>query len=72
MNTVNRRALGAAVLVGIGLVVWALQPQAVPVEVATVSKGGFEQTVAEDGKTRVRDHYGVSPPLDGRIEPIGL
>jgi HlyD family secretion protein len=32
----------------------------------------FEQTVVDDGKTRVRDRYVVSAPLAGRVERITL
>jgi len=62
----------------IGLVVlvggfwWAFRPQPVRVEVAQVRQGLFEQTVDEDGKTRVRERYVVSAPLAGRLARIGL
>ena len=34
-------------------------------EIAAVVRGAFEQTVIDDGKTRVRDRYVVSAPLAG-------
>src|SRR5690606_20394579 len=37
------------------------------VETAEVVRGRFEQTVDDDGKTRVRDRYTVAAPLAGRV-----
>ncbi len=63
-------AVVAAVVVG-GLA-WALRPHAVPVELATVRKQAFEQTIDETGRTRVRERYLVSSPLAGRLARIDL
>lgn len=51
---------------------WAFRSPAVPVEVATVRTGLFEQVIEEDGKTRVRERYVVSAPLAGRLSRIVL
>jgi len=72
MRTRNKIALGIAAAALVALVVWALQPQPVQVETARVARGPFEQTVSDDGKTRVRDRYVVSAPLAGRVERIQL
>jgi HlyD family secretion protein len=56
----------------IGFVAWALRPQPVSVETVEVTQGTFEQTVDEDGKTRVRDRYLLAAPLGGRIMRVGL
>ncbi len=53
-------------------VAWALRPRPVVVEIAEVKKGVFEQTVSDDGKTRVRERYVVSAPLAGKVERIRL
>ena len=37
-----------------------------------MARGPFEQTVVDDGKTRVRDRYVISAPLAGRVERITL
>jgi HlyD family secretion protein len=50
--------------------VWAFRPQPVPVETAAVRTGLFEQTVDEDGKTRVRERYVVSAPVAGRLARV--
>ena len=72
MRTRNKIATGIFLAAGAALVVWALRPPPVSVELAEVTKGAFEQTVSDDGKTRVRERYTVFAPLAGRVERIGL
>ncbi len=72
MKTRNKIALGLGLAVLAALVVWALQPRPVSVETAPVVRGPFEQTVSDDGKTRVRERYTVSAPLAGRVARIRL
>jgi len=61
-------ALGSSAL--IALFAWAFRPQPVPVETAKVRQGLFEQTIDEDGKTRVRERYVVSAPVAGRLSRV--
>jgi HlyD family secretion protein len=61
-------AVGSAALIAI--FAWAFRPQPVPVETAAVRQGLFEQTVDEDGKTRVRERYVVSAPVAGRLARV--
>jgi HlyD family secretion protein len=68
-NTIALAVSLAAVAV---LVAWALRPQPVAVETAEVSRGAFEQTVSDDGRTRVRDRYVIAAPLAGHAERIQL
>jgi HlyD family secretion protein len=63
---------GAAAVVAVGLVAWAFAPRPVDVEVATATRGHFEATIDEDGKTRLRDRYLVSAPLAGVVTRITL
>ena len=56
----------------IAALVWAFTPKPAIVEVAEVTRGRFEQTIDEDGKTRVRERYVVSAPLAGRVQRITL
>jgi HlyD family secretion protein len=56
----------------VGLIVYAFLPKPVDVDVATVSRGRLQVTVAEDGKTRIKDRYVVSSPLAGRLLRIQL
>lgn len=54
------------------LSVWAFRPQPVSVETRQVELADFEQTVDEEGRTRVRDRYVVAAPAAGRLERITL
>ena len=72
MKTRNKILLAVALLALAALVAWALQPQPIAVETAAVTRGAFEQTVVDDGRTRVRDRYVVAAPLAGRVERIRL
>lgn len=60
---------GLALLGGLML---AFRSQPVAVELEEVTRGPFEQTVDEDGKTRVRERYVVSAPLAGKLQRIAL
>jgi HlyD family secretion protein len=72
MRTRNKIALGVFLAALAGLAVWALQPPPVSVELAEVKRGVFEQSVSDDGRTRVRERYTVHAPLAGRLERIRL
>ena len=72
MKTRHRIALGFAAVALAVTIAWALKPRPIVVETASVSRGVFEQTVSDDGKTRVRERYVVSAPLAGRVERIAL
>ena len=50
----------------------SLNPKPVLVDATPVERGHLEVTVDEDGKTRVRDRYIVSAPLNGKLRRIGL
>ena len=72
MRKRNLILLGVAGVALAVLVAWALRPQPIAVETAAVTRGPFEQTVVDDGKTRVRDRYVIAAPLAGRVERIRL
>ncbi len=63
---------GAGITGLVAIFAWALRPQPVPVETVEVRKGLFEQSIEEDGKTRVRERYIVSAPLAGRLSRVRL
>jgi HlyD family secretion protein len=64
--------IGGGVVLLAAIFVWAFRPQPVPVEAAEVKQAAFEQSVEEDGKTRVTDRYVVSSPLAGKLARIAL
>lgn len=71
---VSRSTLFAAlgVLLAAALLAWAFAPRPLAVETATATRGPFETTIDEDGRTRLQDRYVVSAPLAGRLSRITL
>jgi HlyD family secretion protein len=49
-----------------------LRPKPVEVELATVSRGPMSLSVLEEGKTRIRNRYLVTPPVLGFLERVPL
>ena len=74
MMMISKKKLWVAggVLLTVLLLVWAFWPQPTEVELGAVSRGQFERTVQEDGKTRLRERYVVSTPLTGRVQRLAL
>ena len=64
--------IGGAGLLILALLVWAFMPAAMEVELAMVTRGRFERSVQEDGKTRLSERYVVSTPLTGRVTRLRL
>ena len=73
MRKTLRRIVGlmilAAVVAGIVL---AFRPQPVLVDTTVVARGELQVTVDEDGRTRIRERYVVSAPLNGRLQRVML
>ena len=72
MRTARKRLAiwgSLAVLLVVGLV-YALRPQPVPVDLATVKTGPLRVTVDEEGETRVREVYTLHAPLRGQLQRI--
>jgi HlyD family secretion protein len=66
-----KRFVWLSILAGVvAAVVYGFLPKPIPVDTALVSRGSLSVTVAEDGKTRVRDRYIISAPLAGRLHRI--
>ena len=55
-----------------GLVLYAMRPQPVAVDLATVERGALQVTIDAEGQTRVRDRYVVAAPVDGELQRIAL
>lgn len=62
-------AAGAAVLAALA---WAFSPRPVEVESAVIKQGHFEQSIEEDGRTRLKDRYTVSAPVAARVARMVL
>ncbi|WP_026340444.1 efflux RND transporter periplasmic adaptor subunit [Thioalkalivibrio thiocyanoxidans] len=68
----KRITVGLIVLAGVAALVWALRPQPVPVSLTTVEAAPFEETVREEGRTRLRDTFTVSAPIAGFLHRVRL
>lgn len=58
---------GLAALGVVALMVWALMPRPLVVEVGTVHTGRFEQAIDEDGQLRVKNRYVISAPMAAEL-----
>jgi HlyD family secretion protein len=54
------------------LLVWVFRPAPISVNTERVSRGELRVTVNAEGKTRVRDRFVISAPVDGRLARISL
>jgi HlyD family secretion protein len=71
-RNVRHAVLGATIVAASVATVLALRPQAVPVDVATVTRGPLVVAIEEDGMTRVKDRFVVSAPVTGSLSRLGL
>ncbi len=62
--------IGGVTLVSLALIIAALRPTPVEVEVASIVRGPLRVTVDEEGETRVRDRFVISAPVGGRMARI--
>jgi HlyD family secretion protein len=65
MNMKRKLAMGG---IGAGLVValfWALWPQPMPVDLASVTLGPMQGVITAQGVTRVRNPYAITAPITG-------
>ena len=65
--TKRRWGVAAAGALIVAAAAWALVPNPIEVDVARVSRGPLEVTIAEDGVTRIRERYEVAAPVAGRL-----
>jgi HlyD family secretion protein len=64
--------LVAFAAVVLGAAVYAFLPKPIPVEVARVGRGPLQVTVDHEGRTRVKERYLISTPLNGRLLRVEL
>jgi HlyD family secretion protein len=67
----DRRVLLSTAVVG-GLLLVALWPARIAVELASVTRGPLVVTIDEEGRTRVRDRFVIAAPVTGRVLRIEL
>lgn len=61
-----------AVLLVAGALTAAFWPQPTLVDMGSVTRGTLHLTIAEEGRTRVRDAYVVSTPVAGQLQRVGV
>ncbi|MHA1564588.1 MAG: efflux RND transporter periplasmic adaptor subunit [Alphaproteobacteria bacterium] len=57
----------AAAGLAVGALILVFRPQPILVDLATVTQGPMAVTVADEGKTRIKEVYTVSAPISGRV-----
>ncbi|MEE2527371.1 HlyD family efflux transporter periplasmic adaptor subunit [Hyphobacterium sp. HN65] len=62
--------MAVVVLVIVALLAFAFWPRPVPVDIGTVVREAMEDTITEEGRTRVHDAYVVSTPVAGRLRRV--
>jgi HlyD family secretion protein len=62
-------SIGAALLIAIGA---GLRPRPLEVETASIVTGTLAVSVLEEGKTRIRHRYTISPPMAGYLNRVPL
>ena len=59
-----------AMIIVFAAVVLAFRPKPVPVQVATADIGPLQQTVDEEGKTRMHDHFTLASNVAGQLRRV--
>ena len=64
----RRHVVWAVAVAAAAVVLWrVLRPNPVLVDTATIARGRLVVSVDDDGRTRVRERYTISAPIEGRL-----
>lgn len=63
-------AVGGAFIAG--FLLFAFWPRATMVDIGAATRGAMMVTIDEEAKTRVRDSYVISAPINGRLLRVGI
>ena len=55
-----------------GVLAFVFRPASVPVETVVISSGSLQETVEEEGKTRMHDHFTVAATIAGKLRRVRL
>lgn len=72
LRWLKRILLGLILAAIVAVIVWAMLPQPVPIEIATIDRGPLSVTVDEDGRARVEDRHIIAAPLAGALARVEL
>ncbi|MCU0725269.1 MAG: efflux RND transporter periplasmic adaptor subunit [Planctomycetes bacterium] len=64
--------LPAAIVLALAALAWWSAARPVLVDLGTVARGDVRETVEEEGRTRVRERFELSAPVDGRLFRVAL
>ncbi|MFN7857888.1 MAG: efflux RND transporter periplasmic adaptor subunit [Acidovorax sp.] len=70
----NRRTIAiiAVSAAAVAALAWAFAPRPLEVETASVIRGHFEQSIEEDGRTRLLERFTISSPVAARLARVQL
>lgn len=71
-STLKRPAYLLLPIATLVLACWAFWPRALPVEMATARRAPLSVSFSEEGRTRVRQKFRISAPVDGFLQRIVL
>lgn len=60
------------VLLLVAALAFIFRPATIPVETAVISRGSLQETVEEEGKTRMHDHFTIAATVAGNLRRIAL
>ncbi len=66
--TWKRFVVFVIVLIAVAATAWALRPQPILVDLATIAPGAMEVSVEDEATTRIREVYTVSAPVAGTMQ----
>lgn len=70
-STRSKLAIWSAILSAVVAgAAWSLRPQPLPILASPVTRGPLVATASAEGRTRVKDLYVVSAPVDGQLERV--
>ncbi|MDP4529511.1 efflux RND transporter periplasmic adaptor subunit [Alkalimonas delamerensis] len=73
MNNPLKRSLWTILALGLLLALfWALRPAPMQVRISPVQQGYFAETIEDEGRTRLRETYSISAPIDGYLHRVVL
>lgn len=72
MKPRTRHAVIAAAVLLVAGAWWSMRGKPMEVEIATVTRGAFEETIVENGRTHARWHVAITAPVGGEWRPAGL
>ena len=68
MSWARRLTIGGGGVAMVAALAWALWPQPTAVDMAAVTRGPMQVTIAAEGMTRVREPYAITAPITGTVE----